>query len=150
MVEWMLVGAVREQLGAVLHGFSQVVPPEAFSAFSAEEAELLVNGIAVIDVAQLRATTAYSAGLSEDHPTIGFFWEALHGFSNAQRQQVCAPARRQRIPSPTAAPRSFRRRHASACSPRPTCHVPVCNRRCWSLPRAAASSHSTASTRRSR
>jgi E3 ubiquitin-protein ligase HUWE1 len=82
-----MTGAIREQIDALLHGFTELVPPSLISLFSPEELELLLAGLPHIDVADLRAHTEYG-GYRPTDEVVAWFWEAVASFSQQDRARL--------------------------------------------------------------
>lgn len=79
-----LTSSVREQLGAFLDGFHELIPPELVSIFNAQELELLVCGCPYIDLDDMEANTTYN-NYSRLDPTIQALWNVLRRFSMEEK-----------------------------------------------------------------
>merc|ERR1711916_208862 len=72
--------SVKDQMGAFIHGFGEVIPLESIAIFDAKELELLIGGVADIDVVDWKANTIYKAPYHRKHPVIQRFWlESMEG-----------------------------------------------------------------------
>jgi len=65
---------VSEQFNAFLSGFEDLIPPELISVFDERELELLIGGIADIDVDDWKKHTDYR-GYTEADEVIVNFWK---------------------------------------------------------------------------
>lgn len=74
MVEWRIQKRVEEQFNAFVTGFHELIPPDLVSVFDERELELLIGGIADIDVNDWKKHTDYR-GYEETSPVIQNFWQ---------------------------------------------------------------------------
>ena len=88
LIKFLLVDSVKDQMGAFIHGFGEVIPLESIAIFDAKELELLIGGVADIDVVDWKANTIYKAPYHRKHPVIKRFWRAVESFSNEQRSRL--------------------------------------------------------------
>ena len=65
---------MSEQFNAFLSGFEDLIPPELISVFDERELELLIGGIADIDVDDWKKHTDYR-GYTETDEVIVNFWK---------------------------------------------------------------------------
>lgn len=77
MVEWRIQKRVDEQFQAFVTGFNELIPPDLVNVFDERELELLIGGIADIDVADWKKHTDYR-GYEESSPVIQNFWQARY------------------------------------------------------------------------
>ena len=54
-----MTGAIRKQLNAFLEGFYEIIPKRLISIFNEQELELLISGLANVDMEDLKANTEY-------------------------------------------------------------------------------------------
>lgn len=73
------------QIEAVRTGLSTIVTPRVLPLFTADEFQLLVCGLAEVDLEMLRRHTIYE-GYTTKSPTIQDFWACLEEFTNEQRE----------------------------------------------------------------
>lgn len=79
-MEWRIQKRVEEQFNAFLTGFHELIPNELVNVFDERELELLIGGIADIDVDDWKKHTDYR-GYTEADEVIGFFWKVcLSGY----------------------------------------------------------------------
>ena len=74
VVNWRVCKRVDEQYKAFQQGFHELVPPELVAVFDDRELELLIGGIAEIDVDDWKKHTDYR-GYQEPDEVIGWFWK---------------------------------------------------------------------------
>lgn len=74
------------QIEAFLSGFFSIIPPDLIAMFKPSELELLLCGLAEIDINDLYNHTKYH-GYRQNDPTVLFFWQALHEFNQENKLQ---------------------------------------------------------------
>ncbi|KAG8199864.1 hypothetical protein JTE90_015857 [Oedothorax gibbosus] len=79
-----MTGAIRKQLKAFLEGFYEIIPKRLISIFNEQELELLISGLPVIDIDDLKANTEYHK-YQATSLQIQWFWRALRSFDNPDR-----------------------------------------------------------------
>ncbi|XP_031421594.1 E3 ubiquitin-protein ligase HUWE1 [Clupea harengus] len=79
-----MTGAIRKQLSAYLEGFYEIIPKRLISIFTEQELELLISGLPVIDIDDLKANTEYHK-YQASSIQIQWFWRALRSFDQADR-----------------------------------------------------------------
>lgn len=92
MVEWRIQKRVDEQFQAFVTGFNELIPPDLVNVFDERELELLIGGIADIDVNDWKKHTDYR-GYEESSPVIQNFWQACSttdGFFLCATLTVCS------------------------------------------------------------
>ncbi|KAJ1568509.1 hypothetical protein HK405_001117 [Cladochytrium tenue] len=75
VTEWRISRCVEEQFRAFQQGFIEIVSQDLISVFDERELELLIGGLAEIDVDDWKKHTNYR-GYSENDETIQDFWKA--------------------------------------------------------------------------
>ncbi|GAB6021682.1 hypothetical protein CHUAL_004262 [Chamberlinius hualienensis] len=115
VVKWRLERGVSEQTESLVKGFYEVnefrllysvillifiittislistikvVDPRLVSVFDARELELVIAGIAEVDVHDWRKNTEYRSGYHDNHPVIQWFWLAIEKFDNERRLRL--------------------------------------------------------------
>lgn len=73
ITEWRIQKRVEEQFSAFVAGFNELIPPELVNVFDERELELLIGGIADIDVEDWKKHTDYR-GYTEQDEVIRNFW----------------------------------------------------------------------------
>eukprot|EP00041_Stephanoeca_diplocostata_P025555 m.671414 g.671414 ORF g.671414 m.671414 type:complete len:128 (-) comp22771_c0_seq7:700-1083(-) len=73
-----------------LKGFRDVVPKTLLQKYKFDEKdlELLIGGIADINLRDWQRNTTYAAGYTAYSPTVQWFWEAVLSFSPANRARL--------------------------------------------------------------
>lgn len=71
---WRIQKRVEEQFNAFATGFNELIPPDLVNVFDERELELLIGGIADIDVEDWKKHTDYR-GYTESDPVIQNFWK---------------------------------------------------------------------------
>lgn len=74
ITEWRISKRVEEQFKAFMSGFNELIPQELINVFDERELELLIGGIADIDVDDWKKHTDYR-GYSESDEVIQWFWK---------------------------------------------------------------------------
>ncbi|KAJ9092936.1 hypothetical protein QFC21_006648 [Naganishia friedmannii] len=84
VVEHRLESAIKDQIKAILDGFYEIIPRNLISIFDPDQLELLISGVSVIDVDELKNAT-HLHGWKNGDPEISWFWRALRSFSQEER-----------------------------------------------------------------
>merc|ERR1719192_667364 len=79
-----MTGAIRKQLSAFLEGFYNIIPRRLISIFNEQELELLVSGLPVIDIDDLKAHSEYHKYQSNSLQIV-WFWRALRSFDQTDK-----------------------------------------------------------------
>lgn len=74
ITEWRIQKRVEEQFNAFVAGFHELIPPDLVNVFDERELELLIGGIADIDVEDWKKHTDYR-GYTESDEVVTFFWK---------------------------------------------------------------------------
>ncbi|KAJ3198198.1 hypothetical protein HDU82_001259, partial [Entophlyctis luteolus] len=72
--EWHIVKRVEEQFQAFQQGFNEIVPQDMITVFNPTELELLIGGIAEVDMDDWMKNTDYR-GYTENDETVKMFWK---------------------------------------------------------------------------
>ena len=84
----------HQQTAAFLRGLGTMIQPSWLSMFNQSELQTLIGGdSSEINIPDLRRNTLYGGVYAigddnEEHPTVKMFWEAMQGFSDADRRKV--------------------------------------------------------------
>ena len=81
-----LAMAIDSQITAFKSGLFAVVPRDLIKIFDNRELELLISGLQVVDIDDLKENTVYQ-GCSASSKPVQFFWEALREFDNSERAE---------------------------------------------------------------
>ncbi|EQC36879.1 hypothetical protein SDRG_05709 [Saprolegnia diclina VS20] len=96
LVRYLLFERIAPQLHALLRGLYAIVPPELLIPFDHKELELLMTGLAEIDVADWEANTETSSNLDGSRVLV-WFWEVVRDMSDddqAKLLQFCTGSSR--------------------------------------------------------
>lgn len=75
---------MEEQFNAFVTGFNELIPPDLVNVFDERELELLIGGIADIDVEDWKKHTDYR-GYTEQDQVIRNFWAVSRARTNCQQ-----------------------------------------------------------------
>ncbi|GLE07507.1 hypothetical protein PINS_up017867 [Pythium insidiosum] len=84
---YMLFESVQDQLYAFLKGLYQVIPPDLFLMFDAEELDFVFCGADEIDVDDWERNTKYTSDLYR-HPVLTWFWEIVREMPDEYRRRL--------------------------------------------------------------
>ncbi|KAI9728740.1 MAG: hypothetical protein M1828_002846 [Chrysothrix sp. TS-e1954] len=87
ITEWRIQKRVEEQFNAFITGFNELIPPDLVNVFDERELELLIGGIADIDVDDWKKHTDYR-GYTESDEVIGFFWKCIRSWDAEQKSRL--------------------------------------------------------------
>ncbi|KAL2149147.1 hypothetical protein VTH82DRAFT_8495 [Thermothelomyces myriococcoides] len=87
MVKWRIQKRVSEQFEAFMEGFHDLIPQDLISVFDERELELLIGGIAEIDVDDWKKHTDYR-GYTESDKVIQFFWQTVRSWDGEQKSRL--------------------------------------------------------------
>lgn len=85
--QWRIADRVQEQFKAFMDGFNELVPEDLVNVFDERELELLIGGIAEIDVEDWKKHTDYR-GYQESDEVIQWFWKCISEWDNEQRARL--------------------------------------------------------------
>ncbi|KAI8928486.1 hypothetical protein BC831DRAFT_448115, partial [Entophlyctis helioformis] len=87
VTEWRIGRRVEEQLKAFSEGFHELVPRDLINVFDERELELLIGGIADIDVDDWKKHTDYR-GYKEDDEVIQWFWKSVRTWDSEKKARL--------------------------------------------------------------
>lgn len=87
VTEWKISKRIEEQFNAFITGFNELIPQELINVFDERELELLIGGIADIDVDDWKKHTDYR-GYSESDEVIQWFWKAVRSYDAEQKSRL--------------------------------------------------------------
>lgn len=87
MTEWKIVKRVEEQFNAFMSGFNELIPADLVNVFDERELELLIGGIADIDVDDWKRHTDYR-GYQEQDEVIQNFWKIVRSWDAEQKSRL--------------------------------------------------------------
>ncbi|KAI0134766.1 HECT-domain-containing protein [Xylariales sp. AK1849] len=87
MVKWRIEKRIAEQFQAFKDGFQELIPHDLINVFDERELELLIGGIAEIDVDDWKKHTDYR-GYTESDEVIQFFWQTVRSWDGEQKSRL--------------------------------------------------------------
>jgi E3 ubiquitin-protein ligase NEDD4 len=87
ITEWRIQKRVEEQFQAFIVGFHELIPADLVNVFDERELELLIGGIADIDVEDWKKHTDYR-GYTENDQVIQDFWKCIRGWDAEQKSRL--------------------------------------------------------------
>ncbi|KAL2129502.1 hypothetical protein VTI74DRAFT_7670 [Chaetomium olivicolor] len=87
MVKWRIEKRIAEQFQAFKEGFQELIPQDLINVFDERELELLIGGIAEIDVDDWKKHTDYR-GYTESDEVIQFFWQTVRSWDGEQKSRL--------------------------------------------------------------
>lgn len=85
--EWKISKRVEEQFKAFIDGFNELIPQELVNVFDERELELLIGGLAEIDVEDWKKHTDYR-GYQESDQVIQWFWRCIKEWDSEQKARL--------------------------------------------------------------
>lgn len=85
--EWKIYRRIEEQFKAFIDGFNELIPQELVNVFDERELELLIGGLAEIDVEDWKKHTDYR-GYQENDPVIQNFWKCIKEWDSEQKARL--------------------------------------------------------------
>ncbi|XP_049761213.1 E3 ubiquitin-protein ligase NEDD4 isoform X1 [Elephas maximus indicus] len=77
VIQWRFVNRIQKQMAAFKEGFFELIPQDLIKIFDENELELLMCGLADVDVNDWREHTRYKNNYSAGHQVIQWFWKAV-------------------------------------------------------------------------
>src|SRR3569833_3035155 len=87
MVKWRIEKRIAEQFQAFKEGFHELIPQDLINVFDERELELLIGGIAEIDVDDWKKHTDYR-GYTESDEVIQYFWQTVRSWDGQQKSRL--------------------------------------------------------------
>ncbi|KAK2593314.1 NEDD4 E3 ubiquitin-protein ligase [Conoideocrella luteorostrata] len=87
MVKWRIEKRIAEQFQAFKEGFHELIPNDLINVFDERELELLIGGIAEIDVDDWKKHTDYR-GYTESDEVIQNFWQVVRSWDGEQKSRL--------------------------------------------------------------
>jgi E3 ubiquitin-protein ligase NEDD4 len=85
--EWIISKPVEGQFRSFMEGFNELIPQELVQVFDERELELLIGGLAEIDIDDWKKHTDYR-GYQESDEVIQWFWKAIGEWESEQRARL--------------------------------------------------------------
>ncbi|KAI8052802.1 E3 ubiquitin-protein ligase RSP5 [Syncephalis plumigaleata] len=87
ITKWKIQDRVKEQFNAFAEGFNQLIPQELITVFDERELELLIGGLAEIDVDDWKKHTDYRSYTEQDE-VIQWFWKAIRSWDQEKQARL--------------------------------------------------------------
>ena len=87
VTEWKIVKRIEEQFDAFMSGFNELIPADLVNVFDERELELLIGGIADIDVDDWKKHTDYR-GYQEQDDVVQNFWKIVRTWDAEQKSRL--------------------------------------------------------------
>lgn len=87
ITEWKISKRVEEQFKAFITGFNELIPQELVNVFDERELELLIGGLAEIDIEDWKKHTDYR-GYQETDQVIQWFWRCIKEWDSEQKARL--------------------------------------------------------------
>lgn len=87
VTEWRIQKRVEEQFRSFMTGFNELIPQELINVFDERELELLIGGIAEIDVDDWKKHTDYR-GYTESDEVIQWFWKIVKTWDSEKKSRL--------------------------------------------------------------
>ncbi|ORY12237.1 hypothetical protein BCR34DRAFT_600795 [Clohesyomyces aquaticus] len=87
ITEWRIQKRVEEQFQAFVAGFHELIPADLVNVFDERELELLIGGIADIDVDDWKKHTDYR-GYTESDEVVQNFWKCIRSWDAEQKSRL--------------------------------------------------------------
>ncbi|KAK3055349.1 hypothetical protein LTR09_003902 [Extremus antarcticus] len=87
ITEWRIQKRVDEQFNAFVTGFHELIPADLVNVFDERELELLIGGIADIDVDDWKKHTDYR-GYTESDAVVQNFWKCIRSWDAEQKSRL--------------------------------------------------------------
>eukprot|EP00834_Sanchytrium_tribonematis_P001242 NODE_29_length_37665_cov_1.081563.p3 type:complete len:678 gc:universal NODE_29_length_37665_cov_1.081563:28230-30263(+) len=84
IVNWRIKKRVQVQFDSFLKGFHEFIPKDLVSVFDERELEMLIGGIAEIDLKDWKENSVYKNYSENDNP-VKWFWQLMEKWDNEQR-----------------------------------------------------------------
>lgn len=87
ITEWRISRRIEEQFKAFMSGFNELIPEELVNVFDERELELLIGGLAEIDVEDWKKHTDYR-GYQENDQVVQWFWKCIREWDSEQKTRL--------------------------------------------------------------
>ncbi|KAI9353766.1 hypothetical protein BDR26DRAFT_14525 [Obelidium mucronatum] len=85
--EWKIHKRIDEQFRAFQQGFNEIVPQDMITVFNPQELELLIGGVAEMDMEDWKKHTDYR-GYTENDETVKMFWKTISEWDNDKKANL--------------------------------------------------------------
>ena len=86
VLEHLLYKCVQTQIDSFLEGFYDLVPANLIRIFDFKELELMLSGLPVVDIEDLKDNVIYK-NYTKQSPVILWLWEVLEELNNSERAE---------------------------------------------------------------
>ncbi|TIC76091.1 HECT-domain-containing protein [Wallemia mellicola] len=87
MVQFRIVTRVKDQFEAFMSGFKELIPQDLINVFDERELELLIGGMAEIDIDDWKKHTDYR-GYTESDEVVQWFWNAIKSWPTEKKSRL--------------------------------------------------------------
>lgn len=87
ITEWKIFRRVEKQFRAFVDGFNELIPQDLVTVFDERELELLIGGLADIDVEDWKKHTDYR-GYQESDEVVQWFWKCITEWDSEQKARL--------------------------------------------------------------
>ena len=81
VVRYRLVGRTKEQTNAFVSGFHSLISKDELKMFNPSELDLIICGVPIIDVKDMRQYSRYTFPFTADHPVVERFFAVIRHWS---------------------------------------------------------------------
>lgn len=85
-LDWFFNKSIQPQFEPFSKGFYSVMSGKVIKLFRADELDLAINGIESFNFQELKSTTKYDDGYTDDSITIKYFWEVLLNLNDNEKR----------------------------------------------------------------
>ncbi len=87
MTKWRIEKRVDEQFQSFIAGFNELIPQDLVNVFDERELELLIGGLAEIDIEDWKKHTDYR-GYTESDQVVQWFWKLMESWDSEQKSRM--------------------------------------------------------------
>ncbi|KDQ51192.1 hypothetical protein JAAARDRAFT_534576 [Jaapia argillacea MUCL 33604] len=87
LVQYRIVGRLKDQFGAFMKGFGEIIPPSSIALFNEHELEWLIGGVSDVDVDDWAKFTDYR-GYTQTDPIIQWFWALVRSWPAERKSRL--------------------------------------------------------------
>ncbi|TIA76152.1 hypothetical protein E3P91_00019 [Wallemia ichthyophaga] len=87
MVQFRIVTRVKDQFEAFMSGFKELIPQDLINVFDERELELLIGGMAEIDIEDWKKHTDYR-GYTESDQVVQWFWNVVKNWPTEKKSRL--------------------------------------------------------------
>lgn len=87
-MDFLLNTSIQAQFDPFKVGFERLCSGPVMPMFQPAELELVICGSQDLDFEDLQRAAQYDGGFTKESPEIGWFWNVVHGFDEAQKKKL--------------------------------------------------------------